>query len=462
MSIDTTNLMEKVYDFFSSLNAAATGGRGNLAFEQYGGIPISEEMFKLNETDTTFSRALAIEYLSEIANKVPYVEGNWISRSSRSVDDTAGMLLMQARPVTADAAESLGAACNLDKPGFEITEGSLNGLFRFHSVYAFPPNWYDPNAAWLPHEIVEQESQTTAPPPPPPVKFGPPHWRVLPTELRGSLTQPISATHPMMTKAPMERARTVDLNSAALKRTSARSQMAIQPEATFKAAAPRSANMTMANSTIARMPIATTELPVKDAVSVKDTAPVRDIRAPTAYTKVMRPLQVAQAAQDLDANTTPEAVTTSRLNVSFEHCIVGLTTPWFPSTLMLTRQWYVPAYKQGEFSNGVGTGDRGLMPVVPTAFVAIRNLKISAQWSAPDLASLQGSSGLGPFSFIGRRFDSGTGTLTCAGMQIIGWFYEAQPVLPPASDPSLTATADDPSAIAPASADTNVAPPAAA
>jgi hypothetical protein len=104
----------------------------------------------------------------------------------------------------------------------------------------------------------------------------------------------------------------------------------------------------------------------------------------------------------------------------------------------------VPGYARGDISNGTGAHDPGVLPVLTTGFVAIRNLKIASAWSQQDLAVVQGSASLGPFSLIGRSYDAASGTLTCPGIQIIGWFCSALPVLPPASDPGLAAAQPSP------------------
>ena len=107
----------------------------------------------------------------------------------------------------------------------------------------------------------------------------------------------------------------------------------------------------------------------------------------------------------------------------------------------MVKNWYVPGYSSASFSNGTGIGDNGLLPVLTSGFVAIRNLSISSKWSAQDLAVAQGSAAFGPFSLVGRTYDANSGTLSCPGIQIIGWFCTALPTLPPLTDPALVPAA---------------------
>jgi hypothetical protein len=46
---------------------------------------------------------------------------------------------------------------------------------------------------------------------------------------------------------------------------------------------------------------------------------------------------------------------------------------------------------------------------------------------------------LGPFSLINSSFDKNE--LTAPGMQVIGWFCQVVPVLPPMADPAATGAA---------------------
>jgi hypothetical protein len=154
--------------------------------------------------------------------------------------------------------------------------------------------------------------------------------------------------------------------------------------------------------------------------------------------RIARPLIAAQAAANIRATAAAQPVAAATVNLSFDHCIVTLQYPWFPQVFLMDRGWYVPGYVKGSFSNGTGNGDTGYLPVLAGGFVVIRNLKISGQWTNQDLAAVQGSAAFGPFSLIGRSYDAHTGTLSCPGMQIIGWFCEALPVLPPNSDPALS------------------------
>src|SRR5437016_11991161 len=196
--------MEKVYDLFSGIYAAEAGDGAFLAFEKLG-VPITPGMFKLQSTDTQFSPALAVERLSEIGNAVLQVDGDSVRRSNRTVPAMAEFMLTQSMPVTSDAnaMASLGKAKNTASQAFDVTLGSMDGMFRFHPVYASPTNWYDPDANdnWTGHTIGKQEgspqpAQPAQPAPQPASPGRPPPkfqhqqltWRIAPKNMQPDLS----------------------------------------------------------------------------------------------------------------------------------------------------------------------------------------------------------------------------------------------------------------------------------
>lgn len=421
MPADNENLMERIYDLLTEIYSSTAGGSAFLAFEKMG-VPVSPGMFKLALTDTALSPALAVERVSEIANGVITVQGDFVERTSRSVDDMVDMLLLQAAPLTADQLASFGATRTAASKNFDNTLASLEGSFQYHPVYASPVDWYDPAAGgnWTAHAIGQQQTQT--PPsttlPPRPVQVSTANWRVLPAAMQPALAQPVSQTHPLM---PTTAVKTIAPTPA----------VRVQPT-------PAPAAHVMLTSVAAR-PVSTAAVAAFRPTAVSAAAGPAAPRPVTSYATVQmyRPMVAAQASAQLSAGATTRPVTANSIDISFEHCVVTLTRHWFPEVFLLTKNWFLPGYASGSFSDGKGPGDAGLLPLVATGFVAVRNLRISANWSADEQATVQGSAAFGPFSLIGRSYDAASGTLTCPGMQIIGWFLETLPVLPPAGDPQL-------------------------
>ncbi len=436
MPTDTANLMGKVYDLFSGLYASKGNSSAFLAFEM--GVPFTKDMFTLNGVT---SPAMAIESQSAIVNAVLTVQGEYVQRTTRTVDGQVGFMLLASMPVDANSMATLGAVKSPANEAFKVDAGSLQGEFRYHPVYASPANWYDQGANdnWTQHTVGQQQGQqptATSQPasiPPRRVMIEAPRWHVLPEPMRPALAHPVAA-------APHEvfRPQTMVVAHPTVQPIAhpvAHPQFAMMPRSAATLVNPHPAPV------IAPHPLIAPKIPgpivkVAPAVKVAPTVKVAPAPAPT-----VNPMVMAQLNAQLHATTTPQAVAANSVTISFEHCIVSLVRPWFPEQFLMVKNWYVPGYSSASFSNGTGIGDNGLLPVLTSGFVAIRNLSISSKWSAQDLAVAQGSAAFGPFSLVGRTYDANSGTLSCPGIQIIGWFCTALPTLPPLTDPALVPAA---------------------
>jgi hypothetical protein len=430
MPVNTTDLMQNIYDLFTGIYATSSGSSARLAFEKLG-VPISTTMFKLNQADTALSPALAVERLSEIAGAVMQLQGDSVYRSNRTVEAVTELMLQQSMPATPDVMAALGAAKNAEGKRFDSTRASLEGEFRFHPAYASPADWYDPTATvWTPHKVGQHDGHSLGtqvggppvgrplepPPQRPPANVTPPVWRVLPNEMQPALQTP----------GPRAGALTSMVQA---KPAGAAAVMMHPPTAVMSRQVPKAAGGMLV---VGARPMVMAAHPM---VITANPAPMVAHPAAFAATSPMqyRPLMVAQVAAQVNATATTQKVSTDSLDISFEHCVVTLNWPWFPQIFTMLRNWFLPGYARADISNG--SADGGLMPLLPSGFVAVRNLTIVAQWSEADLAAVQASASFGPFSLLGRSFEAGTGALTAPGTQIIGWFCEALPVLPPLSDP---------------------------
>ncbi|KGE02514.1 hypothetical protein [Rhizobium sp. YS-1r] len=171
----------------------------------------------------------------------------------------------------------------------------------------------------------------------------------------------------------------------------------------------------------------------------------------------------------------------SSATVSFEWFVASIERPWLLGDLFHMDGWYLAGQKKNSISDGTIEGQIGdvpkLLPMIPKAFLIVRNVTITADsWgsmgsvfqSATDSASghtdssstsyggkvgwfglggsVQHSSSesSGAFSnqhdaYQGFSFtSSGTGgTLELFGSQIVGWIGQIQPAAPRKDDPAL-------------------------
>lgn len=141
---------------------------------------------------------------------------------------------------------------------------------------------------------------------------------------------------------------------------------------------------------------------------------------------------------------------TSNLRISYSYTLVTIRRPWMMFNLLGTKGWNLGnLYKKGEISNGSKTNqDNSAMALMPTSFVAVKNVVISAKWSQSDWDLIKsktsggGGFGIGPFrisgSYTGSKsnetFTSGLadGKITVPGVQIIGFISQIVPYCPPA------------------------------
>jgi hypothetical protein len=133
-------------------------------------------------------------------------------------------------------------------------------------------------------------------------------------------------------------------------------------------------------------------------------------------------------------------VTATQVGLTFEYIQVSLRRPWLETTLMRLPSWSVQGLPQSSISNGHSDVNPGMMPLIPNAFVAIRNVSINGQWSASDRASIQsalsggGVASLGPFALAaggGALGGFNGSSLSLPGVCIIAWICSVTPNIPP-------------------------------
>jgi hypothetical protein len=136
----------------------------------------------------------------------------------------------------------------------------------------------------------------------------------------------------------------------------------------------------------------------------------------------------SSAVQDFGPSTTKAP------QISLKYCIIEIEREWLdPSLFTLFRNWFMPTMRRGQISESpVG------FKYLPVAMIAVRELSISANWSAKDAAQIPKATALGPFSLADSTWSPENGELRNERTQIIGWICNPLPLLPPLSDPALT------------------------
>jgi hypothetical protein len=152
---------------------------------------------------------------------------------------------------------------------------------------------------------------------------------------------------------------------------------------------------------------------------------------------------------NIATQTQSQPVETPKFTMSFDYCLVRLRRPWLSGDLLATPGWYVPGAHGGDYASGP-PANTGAFAVIPTAFIAVKNLVIDANWSDSDVAARANAASFGPFSLLGPSTDD-KNSVRNPGIQVIAWICSVQPQLPPDTDPSLIKAAATPPVTVPTS-----------
>ncbi|PCI95925.1 MAG: hypothetical protein COB15_11650 [Flavobacteriales bacterium] len=136
--------------------------------------------------------------------------------------------------------------------------------------------------------------------------------------------------------------------------------------------------------------------------------------------------------------------------------VVRVMRPWMNSLLFRTKGWWLNDQPVDGISNGTLEGNsNGMLPLMPTAFVVMSDVEITADFSSEDKKHIESATsgstsvGWGPFSIGGHYSHSeshdsfkstlDSGTIKIPGMQIVAWVSEVTPASAPMAEPKLVA-----------------------
>ena len=450
MAIDLQPLVDRFYDYFLDLyhrqnNPDAVGAHADSAkpgqpFLAFGniGTAITPAMFTLQ--DGSGSMALVTEQFSGLANLLPELEGTTIAGPGLlDADGAYGAMLVQAQPLTAADLPGLGAIKGPAEQVFDqATELPLiHGGAEYHPALPIPPDWPLPSgaSAWASYSYTTEQSASVTPSPQQPGVPRPDvlwRWRVAPPALMDSVRSVASVAAKVAPPPPPPPAPAVAARVAMLRTpfVLAPATMAVQPHLATAVrptvvAAPHL--MSGARATVGVGVVERSDVVVRPA-------PL----APPVQLQIMRSQVLQAQLQAVRAQSQPQAVTSTSMELSFQYCMVTARRPWISGAFLAARDWFIPRMRAGEIASGTGLGN-GSFEVMPTAALCVRDLVIKATWSAEERAVLPAMTKFGPFSLIGSKLDATSTSLSCPGIQIIGWVMEPMPKLPPNSDPSLPA-----------------------
>ena len=301
-----------------------------------------------------------------------------------------------------------------------VIRGSLqNAQVMFHPSSPAPRTWCDPagEAGWA--SVSIGTANPTAPPPlPPPVnlklllaKQSLMQWQVAALPQRAP---------PVLTAQPATRV----LSMAAA------SHVALAPQSR---PAPAMATATLSRATTMELRPQAVELAVARPAPVISAATLARLQALPTKKVVTSPPIIVQPQP-------PQPVAATKLGATFRFRRVAILRQWIDTTVFHLPGWSIAGLPAGSLSNGRSDSNPGLLPLIPVAFIAVKDVSINGIWSDSDKAvvnsALTGGSiaSFGPFSLVGggARASFDGSTLRLPGIQIVAWICEVTPVLPPA------------------------------
>ena len=416
------DLLQNVYAYF--LKAYRQGAPGTaqdelVAFESIGFSPGCSALTGNNVV------AAALEEVSHFTDELPEVVGGVYTHTLRTISFTYGGMLDAAEPSSAASLVTFTDFKSRAQKAYQGTIGSFDGPTPYLPTYPTPVDWYDlSNAAnW---QSYSYDASAKAPAPAPVAPNVRMQWRIVPQEMRPLILQQRNQEGPPApggVRHPMFMRETMVSNQAA----------------GVRAAEPAAQVMPMRARMVSNQAIATHV--VEPAAASPQLSPVTSIKE-VRFTGLRSVASIATQTQS-------QPVETPKFTMSFDYCLVRLRRPWLSGDLLATPGWYVPGAHGGDYASGP-PANTGAFAVIPTAFIAVKNLVIDANWSDSDVAARANAAAFGPFSLLGPPTDD-KNSVRNPGIQVIAWICSVQPQLPPDTDPSLIKAAATPPVTVPTS-----------
>jgi hypothetical protein len=131
------------------------------------------------------------------------------------------------------------------------------------------------------------------------------------------------------------------------------------------------------------------------------------------------------------AETADVAAPASGFRLSFEYRVVSIQRPWLQPQLCRLSGWTIPGLERGGISNGRLDDNPGLLPVLTTRMLTVRNLIVEANWTEADKSHAATAAPLAFGPFVVSGADSFDGTrLTRPAPQVVGWLATVVPACP--------------------------------
>jgi hypothetical protein len=457
---NATDFIGAVYDELAKLLNITDANPAIVMQMAWPGFSLSAQDFKPADSPTgPYDPQVAKETFSHLANIAPGLNKTYFQNSGLEVDDLYEILLCSAIPVGATP-DTLGSNplyklfADAQYEFLQARTGSMDdpGAF-YYPCLATPNNWYDEAAAaYWPTLSMQSSDIKPAAPGSQFVKAGGQAllkqglWKLKPATVVSA-----NAIKQVAQQAVVKRQQIVlPKNTAALNVAS--KPLNAHTTAAIRAmpVAPHVANSASASAALTRTPAFTAKLanvqlqtlfsqknvPQSALGKYKLSNQLQTLDLTQKHLNLSR-IHVANRFQltTLINQELPSkaAGSSDGFSISFKYCRVNIDRSWLKLALLKMKSWYMFGTSAGEYSTGSSSDNPGMFPLLPTSFIAIRDLKITANWSQEDRQNLDQATALGFFDI--RDATLNANTLEVKGLQILGWISTLMPQLPPAPAP---------------------------
>ncbi|MFD2917915.1 hypothetical protein [Psychroserpens luteus] len=419
MGITLESIYKPVNDFFLNTFKSDEGAPVEFRLQQFGTV-ISEEDFEGLSNE---------EMSSDLVNEIPYVEDNGLNVGFLSNNiDSVYELILGAQPfvdesLSHDEKEVIHnnvmrtlAQVGRDLESFSLVRGNgITDFFRLTNLS--PSNWFESDSkVWEkrefeikePKSIVESEKSNT-------------NQKIL--KVRMTDAQLINVL-PMLEDS--KKVKPLELKMQVLKMQPAfiANPIMINKVHTSKPIRRIRDHRKVQKPVLARRVNMTLKPTHKKISNVKRTA------VGLKFSQAFHGLRLNEKilVKDFIKKESPsKAIKTNDINISFEFCVVNIRRKWFNEVICnINRSWYIPGIPKGALSNPKIGG----LSHLPVAFLAVKNLNITANWDNLDKKELENVVSFGPFDINNQNIKE-KGSLSHDGIQIIGWMLQKLPELPP-------------------------------
>ena len=451
---NATDFIASVYDTLATTFNMSAAPNSLFLQMAWPGISISPEDCK--DATGKYNANLAEELFSSLANVVPVMDKSKYENSAYSIDDIYDIIISSARPNgIPDASLETNPLYKLFADAqyeFVLSEkGSVRDpMETYHKSIATPSNWYDDAATAFWTSINIQSSQVK------PANNNPLFVKYNGSKLLEGGVIKMKSTSPTATSFSATLAQTISKQKNLANKKFKPNNFTISPNIlnanskivfnkmnTATAVRPsvvlntsfrnKLVNTNLKKTVLRPIPVTTFDKNSKVISSIKmqNINPETLMVKPNIYSAKQAILLNDLLIKDLP---TQKSVGTDGFSISFKFCRVNIDRPWLNLALLSTKNWNISGTNIGEYSTGTAENNTGIFPLLPTSFILISNVSITANWSATDKGNIENAVSFGPFDVRNGSFNQNT--LEIKGMQIIGCLSKLTPALAPSA--SLT------------------------